>query len=828
MPIPIFAPYEWHETESHVTVHARIHGATPANTDFFCSPHYVKANCKQPGGALHLLEIDLFGEVDARRSAASVRTGEVEVRLEKVTTGLWGQLVVQAVDKTERLRRRQRSIEAAERQASADAEAKKKQAWEASRHTLNSQMEMERAYRGVLEQRKAAEKAREDAELDAWQSAHEEARLRELRARFGAEVSHAADARRGAAPPTTTAVGLATGAQLAAGSGRTGSGGAPPKPLPPVRAQTRIATKFTPKMTAAPLRTKGKDADYDPEPVTLESPGLGPSRATTLRSGDLYDISHRDPAWLKDRADRYYFLRDFRAAANAYSAVLAQFPEKIPAQAVDTYLACLSNRAACHLHLDELIDAAADATHALSLAENGKSISNVPLSDDELRSRARTRKLRLLSRRGAALCHMGALEQAIDDFELAASDYASDASARDALRADADAMRARLARLRELKTSADELAKQAAGAAAADAREEPTSSAQRAAALASEALGRYSEALALGPMHIPTLANAAAAALAAHAHARCVTLCDTALRVADAQAVDSQLCPLRTRLKLLLRRATAKCELGNWHSAHADLKRATAFAPSDNDIAAQLRAVTEAARARGIELGDDRSAAAATPSAAIAAHDLDTPDALNGVPEVTGEVAAAPAAAPPPDGGAVQDALPGAPPDGAAHELSPSQLKELADASFRAGDAARAIALYTRALAADAELEWQLLDTSSTEAAEPNSTAVGSNGGVLFRCSCLANRAACHLKQSDFPRVVDDCTAAIAAVRASAGQDSEDALKGMLLKLLMRRAAAYWQLGRVDDARAEYDEAHALAPENEQVLAAREALRGAA
>lgn len=46
----------------------------------------------------------------------------------------------------------------------------------------------------------------------------------------------------------------------------------------------------------------------------------------------------------------------------------------------------------------------------------------------------------------------------------------------------------------------------------------------------------------------------------------------------------------------------------------------------------------------------------------------------------------------------------------------------------------------------------------------------------------------------------------------------------MLLKLLMRRAAAYWQLGRVEDARAEYGEAHRLAPENEQVLAALEAL----
>lgn len=804
MPIPIFAPYEWHETETHVTVQARIHGATPANTDFFSSPHFVKANCKRPGGALHLLEIDLYGEIDPRRSAVSVRTGELELRLEKATPGVWGQLVVQAVDKAERLRRRQRSIEAAERQAAADAEAKKKQTWEASRHTLRSQMDLERSSRGALEERKAAEKAREAAELDAWQSAHEEARLRELRERYGAAASEEADVRRNSAAATAPA-------PRPAGAAPAG------KPLPPPRAPTRVIAKFTPKMTSAPLRTKGKDADYDPEPVALETPGLGPSRATTLRSGDLYDISHRDPAWLKDRADRYYFLRDFRAAANAYSAVLAQFPDKIPAQAVDTYLACLSNRAACHLHLDELLEAAADATHAIALADNGKSISNVPLSDDELRSRARTRKLRLLARRGAALCHMGALEQAIADFELAASDYAPSADARDALRGDARAMGERLETVRAHKVAADELAQRAAVAAQqAGAGEEGS---RAAVALANDALARYSDALGLAPMHIPTLANAAAAALASGAHARCATLCDTALRVADAQAADGQLCPLRTRLKLLLRRATAKCELGcvpasrphrastdhatdrtvlcarhpqsqsrsvaprdqptsraarsrcrarrNWRGAHADLKRATAFAPSDNDIAAQLRAVTEAARARGIQVGDDRSAASATPSAAIAAAELEGSDAPKGG---AGE-----------EGGGAEPSTASAgaetTPRGAdAPALTASELKSQADHSFRTGDAAAAIALYARALAADAEQEWQLLDRGSAAeapaaapaAAEPAGSTVG--GGILFRCSCLANRAACHLKLGEYARVIDDCTAAIAAVRASVGE----------------------------------------------------------
>jgi len=174
MPIPIFAPYTWQETESGVTISARIPGATPANTDFFASPHYVKANSSPGGGSgIFLLEADLLAEIDAKRSAAVVKAGgEVEIRLHKVAPELWGQLTVQALDKAERMRRRRRSIEAAERAAAADAEEAKKAAWEKSRHTLSSQMELDRAYRGVLEARKSAEKAHEEAELDAWQCCH--------------------------------------------------------------------------------------------------------------------------------------------------------------------------------------------------------------------------------------------------------------------------------------------------------------------------------------------------------------------------------------------------------------------------------------------------------------------------------------------------------------------------------------------------------------------------------------------------------------------------------------------------------------------------------
>ena len=99
------------------------------------------------------------------------------------------------------------------------------------------------------------------------------------------------------------------------------------------------------KLLPAPARTKGGDADttlpFDP----LEAPQL-------LSAGGIkgeLDISQRDPLWLKERGDKFYLRRDWRAAEHAYGLVLAQFSTSIMAQAIDCVLACYSNRAACRL-----------------------------------------------------------------------------------------------------------------------------------------------------------------------------------------------------------------------------------------------------------------------------------------------------------------------------------------------------------------------------------------------------------------------------------------------------------------------------------------------
>ncbi|KAJ1625980.1 hypothetical protein T492DRAFT_221046 [Pavlovales sp. CCMP2436] len=179
------------------------------------------------------------------------------------------------------------------------------------------------------------------------------------------------------------------------------------------------------------------------------------------------------------------------------------------------------------------------------------------MSDDELRVRAKRRKLRLLMRRGAALARLGALEQAVADYELALVDYTpeinperspvitnpsdlgGDTAVRAQMRADLAALKERLEQLNALKVQADGEAMEAAAAAAAAAETAHSGgggpeaeASELARARASDALATYTSALVLAAMHVPTLANAAAAALGAGAFARCVALCDSALRIA--------------------------------------------------------------------------------------------------------------------------------------------------------------------------------------------------------------------------------------------------------------------------------------------------------
>ena len=67
--------------------------------------------------------------------------------------------------------------------------------------------------------------------------------------------------------------------------------------------------------------------------------------------------------------------------------------------------------------------------------------------------------------------------------------------------------------------------------------------------------------------------------------------------------------------------------------------------------------------------------------------------------------------------------------------------------------------------------------------------------GLIFRCQCLSNRAACYLKSGKLGLCVDDAGAALAALGASA----DDTTAPLRLKLLARRGMCLCQLERCDN-----------------------------
>lgn len=143
-------------------------------------------------------------------------------------------------------------------------------------------------------------------------------------------------------------------------------------------------------------------------------------------------------------------------------------------------------------------------------------------------------------------------------------------------------------------------------------------------------------------------------------------------------------------------------------------------------------------------------------------------------------------------------AAPAKPPVGT---RSAAQIKADADSAFREARLGRAVTLYGKALKADASAEW-----------------LGQGGGILFRCQCLANRSACHLKLGAFTETIEDAGAAIAALGTGLlGADKAAEGDALRLKLLARRGMAFCQLTRYEEAAADYAKAVELDPDNESL-----------
>ena len=402
-----------------MNVTAQCKGITASVSDVYCSPHYVSINASP-----FFLELDLCGRIDAQQSIGTVRRGEMVLKLVKSHPGTpWGRLLAD-LPRPERLRRREESRAAAEVEANEALERKKKKAWDDSRWTLTKQMDLDSKERMRIEGLKQEEHAAEAAKLEVFeeQVTKAEGKLYSGKGTQPVATTRAAGVARAApsaaahtslieeVPPLLEGDALAAqqdifgeedvqpaeadvqalvpGAAAAAAS----FAPSPAASLPPPRASTKVTIKFTKQLLTAPARTKGNNADTDLPSDPLAAPGL---KALPTGEGD---ISQRDPAWLKDRGDRYLRLNDWASAESAYNLSLEQFKERIMGQAIDCVIGCWSNRAVCRLRKGDFLAAAHDCTEALSLMSKARCVTEYPKTESQ-HDRCR---LRLYMRRAAA------------------------------------------------------------------------------------------------------------------------------------------------------------------------------------------------------------------------------------------------------------------------------------------------------------------------------------------------------------------------------------------------------------------------------------------
>ncbi|GMF40916.1 unnamed protein product [Phytophthora fragariaefolia] len=200
--------------------------------------------------------------------------------------------------------------------------------------------------------------------------------------------------------------------------------------------------------------------------------------------------------WLKAKGDDFFHAKDFRSATNAYAEAISA----APSDNTEFIATCLSNRAACLLHLREFEECISDCSKALSYLPDTRDIDN---NNSSVLKHYRL-KLKLFVRRGTAYCRVGQYSEAKADYGVACSMDNQNPQLRD----DFTELFA-MEKAHELKVSGDDIFRQGQDL--------------------DQAIKMYSESLQLNPLSIACLSNRAACYLMQHLAKECVEDCTRAL-----------------------------------------------------------------------------------------------------------------------------------------------------------------------------------------------------------------------------------------------------------------------------------------------------------
>lgn len=376
--MPVRPLYEWEQTEEEVLLRVTIKGVKKEAIDVFLSDVWVKVNA----APTYLLHLDLLRPIDTTRSTHFVDPEDrtcLRLRLRKQEPGEWPTLCVDAgACGPDAIReRRDAAMRRAEDNYNHRLRERAGKREEEKRRMTEEQWEVEKAQRRLIEGRVKEERETAEADLYVWEEEQKQRqqRMQRTKEEDGDEQKSRQPLKNGEAPrcPGDIVVPHVTETEAVA---------------PCVRHQDTVVVpiEFTPKLATMPTRSRGEEEYY---------------RRSRYKPTRIED----SPMFWKERADKHYRHQEWQAAADAYTESIKRD---------GAFLTCVSNRAACFIHLFEYKRAIEDCTLALTM------LSNTP-SSDLTQERYRYLMMKLHARRGAAYCWGHCCERGVEDLRVASA-----------------------------------------------------------------------------------------------------------------------------------------------------------------------------------------------------------------------------------------------------------------------------------------------------------------------------------------------------------------------------------------------------------------------
>ncbi|GMH44186.1 hypothetical protein BSKO_12120 [Bryopsis sp. KO-2023] len=433
--MPISPDYSWEETEETITVRVLIPGICRQKPDVFFSAAVLKVNASP-----YFLLLDLFKDVDEKKSSAIKDDKGVSFKLVKRKSELWGRVAAEG-EKGAVLERRKASIDQTLRRLEEAREARKSRKEVLEKEASQKQFDLERQKRSQIESEKELELAEERSKLLQWQTNEglsgpgrkHNNRLTTVPEAVGSDCDededegieeignkhHEAYYGRGqwgeTSNPQTEFVddgcceeesqsddrqvqeGYEVWSDEELSEGECNVAREPVGPLTSMREPLEpVPIQFT-KLETPHLPAR----EHREEELKLYKKYA----QSNSELADEVDLGERMPAFLKDKGDSLFQQGNFKGAVNAYSRAI---------DLDERQTMCFANRAACYLKMGEQRSCIADCTKALGQLEASAKEANPGQSEKLSKTTCR-----VLCRRATARCEVDDLEEAASDFKEA-------------------------------------------------------------------------------------------------------------------------------------------------------------------------------------------------------------------------------------------------------------------------------------------------------------------------------------------------------------------------------------------------------------------------